>query len=68
MAINGTPTTKNDELTIYGNGNVNTTVNVHLLPQGATNGFNVRSQGGSSTAPSFQITQDTAVPVDGAPF
>ena len=58
VAINGTPTGNTDELTIYGNGNGNTTVNVHLLPHGATLGFNVKGIGGSAITPSFRIDQD----------
>jgi hypothetical protein len=57
VAINGTPTADTDELTIYGNGNVNNSVNVHLLPFGATLGFDVKATGGSAVAPAFQIDQ-----------
>ncbi|MDR3386214.1 MAG: hypothetical protein P4L92_04110 [Rudaea sp.] len=61
VAINGTPVANTDELTVYGNGNGNNNVNLHLLPFGATQGFNVRAMGGGSIVPSFQITQDGAI-------
>ena len=59
VAINGTPTADTDELTVYGNGNSNNNVNVHLLPYGATLGFNLKGIGGSATAPVLHIDQDT---------
>ena len=58
VAINGTPTSANDELTIYGNGGGGTNnVDVDLFPYGASQGFSLRVAGGSGENPGFAIEQ-----------
>ena len=63
MAINGTPVSHNDELTIYGNGNGGNNVDVDLFPHGATLGFELLVVGGSGTDPTFRIEETDGVSI-----
>ncbi|MDR3385582.1 MAG: tail fiber domain-containing protein [Rudaea sp.] len=62
VAINGTPTSPNNELTIYGNGVGGTNnVDIDLFPFGATQGYSLRVAGGSGVNPGFAIEQTDGI-------
>jgi trimeric autotransporter adhesin len=62
VAINGTPLSANNELTIFGNGVGGTNnVDIDLFPFLATQGFSLRVSGGSGQNPGFAIEQTDGI-------